>query len=240
MTAVPGSRAQLSAGWQSKPPRDPAGLLPLGVSRTPVGGPDPLLPAPPSRWRQQAVQGCPRGMSGGEAGTGWRGTGRGLPACSPGWGTNQCSPSSSLGPSGAGSEEEFHGWRSGARLDAEQAGSPLPRPPQRESQPRPITRSHPPRPAAQGGGQPDAPRGPRVSPLQLQLSLPTAPSPRPHQERRALDARWGRAVPGGPGWPLRPAGLLAAAQSCSGTSAPVDAVSVQTWGPPNVGSMAAE
>lgn len=47
--------------------------------------------------------------------------GQGLPACGPGWGTNQCSPSSSLGPSGAGSEEEFHGWQSGARLDAEQA-----------------------------------------------------------------------------------------------------------------------
>ena len=179
-------------------------------------------------------------MSGGEAGTGQRGTGRGLPACGPGWGTNQCSPSSSLGPSGAGSEEEFHGWRSRARLDAEQAGSPLPRPPQRESQPRPITRSRPPRPAAQGGGQPDAPRGPRVSPLQLQLSLPTAPSPHPHQERRALDARWGRAVPGGPGWPLRPAGILAAAQSRSSTSAPVDAVSVQTRGPQNMGSVAAE
>ena len=75
---------------------------------------------------------------------------------------------------------------------------------------------------------PEAP----VSRLQLQLSLPSAPlPPSPHQERWALDARWGLTVPGGPGWPLCPAGLLAAAQSRSSTSAAVDAASVQTGGP---------
>ena len=105
-------------------PRDPAGLLPRWVGPTHCS--QLHLPGGASR----LSSGVPGVYVRGEVGTGRRETGRELPACGSGWGTNQCSPCSSLGPSGAGSEEEFHGRQSRARLDAEQAGSPLPRPPQ--------------------------------------------------------------------------------------------------------------
>lgn len=90
------------------------------------------------------------------------------------------------------------------------------------------------------GGSLMPPEAPECPPSNWSSVCPLPPPPHPHQERRALDARWGHAVPGGPGWPLHSAGLLAAAQSRSSASAPVDAMSVQTRGPRNVGSVAVE
>lgn len=159
----PGSCAWPSAGWQSKPPAQPAGLLPLRGTAPPrahtVSRPGPLFLAPPF---PVAPAGWP-GVLGGAGGS------RPMVA---GCGTNQFSPNFFLGQSGAGSDEEFHSRRSGARLNAEQTGPPAPQP---KPQPEPSCWLLP---AAPGRGQPGIPRGPRVPlPARLHLGLPPAPRP---------------------------------------------------------------
>lgn len=154
------------------------------------------------------------------------GDGQGAPCLrSPGCGTNQFSPNFLLGQSGAGSEEEFHSQRSGARLNAEQTGSPTAPPARITARAQLLAPS---RHALwlraggrlRAGGSLTLPEAP-VCPASHSAPSAHCPPTPTLAKRGGSWARWGPCCPTeDPAWPLPLAGLLPAAQSCPSPSAP--------------------